>query len=208
MGSSVVGDTIRSENLNRKCNNNTIEENNKHEHNITCTLLNQQCIKIYHQNIRSLRNKTTELLCHLHHDSPHKLFLTKHHLHHDELTFLHIDNYILGACHYRKSKLKGGVCVFVQNSIKFTSLYIDSYCLDQDFEVCAIHLNSVYDKLCILAINSVYDKLCILAIYSFYVGNFFTFLTNFDLILHNFFNLKFNFIICGDININYLAESH
>jgi len=39
--------------------------------------------------------------------------------------------------------------MFVHNSFKLTSLNIDSYCLDQDFEVCASHLNSAYDKLCI-----------------------------------------------------------
>jgi len=67
--------------------------------------------------------------------------------------------------------------MFVHNNIKFISLNIDNYCLDQDFEVCAIHLHSVY------------DKLCILAIYRSHLGNFNTFLTNFDLILHKFFNL-------------------
>jgi hypothetical protein len=52
-----------------------------------------------------------------------------------------------------------------------------------------------------------YDKLCILASYRSPLCNFSTFLTNFDLIRHKFFNLKFNFIIYGDIDINYLAES-
>jgi hypothetical protein len=52
-----------------------------------------------------------------------------------------------------------------------------------------------------------YDKLCILASYRSPLCNFST-LTNFDLIQHKLFNLKFNLIICGDININYLAESH
>jgi hypothetical protein len=62
--------------------------------------------------------------------------------------------------------------------------------------VCAIHLHVVY------------VKLCILAIYISPLGNFDTFLTNFDLILHKFFNFKFNFIMCGDINVNYLAEHY
>jgi hypothetical protein len=64
--------------------------------------------------------------------------------------------------------------MFVHNSIKFTSLNINIYCLVQDFEVCAIQLKSVY------------DKLCILAIYRSPLGNFNTFLTNFELILHTF----------------------
>ena len=67
---------------------------------------------------------------------------------------------------------------------------IDNYCIDQDFEACAIQLNSKH------------DKLCILAIYRSPQGNFNTFLTNLDLILHKFFNLNFNFIMCGDINVD------
>jgi hypothetical protein len=61
---------------------------------------------------------------------------------------------------------------------------------------------------CAIRLNSVFDKLCILAIYRSPLGNFNTFLTNFDLILHKFFNFKFNFIMCGEINVNYLAESY
>jgi len=121
-----------------------------------------------------------ELLCHLHHDPPHILCVTEHHLHHDELASLHIENYKLGAYCYIKSKHRGCVCMSVCNSVTFTSLNIGNYCLDQDFEVCAIHLNSVY------------DKLCILDIYRSLLGNFSTFLTNFDFILHKFLNLKFN----------------
>jgi hypothetical protein len=82
----------------------------------------------------------------------------------------------------------------LHNSLIFTTLNIDNYCLDQDFEVSAAHVNSIYDKLCILAVNRSF------------LGNFNTFLTNFDLILHKFFNLKFNFILWGDININYFVE--
>jgi hypothetical protein len=84
----------------------------------------------------------------------------------------------------------------IHNSLTFTILNIDNYYLDQDFEVCSVHLNPVYDKLSISGINISF------------LGNFSTFLTNFDLILHKFLNLKFNLIICGDININYLAESY
>jgi hypothetical protein len=94
--------------------------------------------------IRSLRNKTNELLCHLNHDPPHILCLTEHHLQHDELAALNIDNYTLGAYCCRKSIHKGVVCIFVHIIIKlFSSLNIDNHCLDQDFAVCAIHLNSV-----------------------------------------------------------------
>jgi hypothetical protein len=85
--------------------------------------------------------------------------------------------------------------MFIHKSIKFTTINSDNYCLGQDFEVCAIYLNSFC------------GKLCILATYRSPLGNFTTFVCNFDLILNKFFNLKFNFIIYGDININYLVET-
>ena len=73
---------------------------------------------------------------------------------------------------------------------------IDNYCIELDFEACATQLNSKH------------DKLCVLAIYRSPQGNFNTFLTNLDLILHKCFNLNFNFTICGDINVDYLTESY
>ena len=153
-------------------------------------------IKIYHQNICSLRNKTEELLCHLNLEPPHLLCITEHHLHYDELASLHIENYTLGAHYCKKSKQKGSVCVFVHNGIKFVSLDINNYCIDQDFEARAIHLSSMY------------DNLCILTIYRAPLGNFNAFLSKLDQILHKFFNLNFNFMICGDFNVNYLLESY
>jgi hypothetical protein len=80
--------------------------------------------------------------------------------------------------------------------MKFTSLDIVNYCIDQDFEACAIRLNSKH------------DELCILVIYRSPEGNFTNFLTNLDLTLHKFFNLNFNFVICGDINVDYRTESY
>jgi len=85
--------------------------------------------------------------------------------------------------------------IFTSSVITFTSSDIDNYCLDQ------------YSR-CLQFIITLYDKLCILAIYRSPLGNLNTFLTNFDLILHKFFNLKFNFIICRDINVNYFAKSY
>ena len=138
----------------RKLNpKNTMEDHNNNNPSLTQLLLHKQPIKIYHQNIRirSLRYKMNELLCHLSNDPVHILCITEHHLHHEELTSFHVENYVLGSCYCRKSKYKGAVCIFAHNSIKYTFLDVDNYCSDQDFEACAIHLNSKHDKLCILA---------------------------------------------------------
>ena len=137
----------------------------------------------------------SELLCHLSHDLPHILCITEHHLNREELASFHVENYVLGSSYCRKLKNKGGVCIFIHNSITFTSIDIENYCLDQDFEACAIRLSSKH------------GAFCILAVYRSPQGHFNTFLTNFDLTLHKFYNHNLNFIICGDFNVDYCTEN-
>jgi len=133
-------------------NTNTPCRYKKHGMNALRTSHHNQTIKIFHQNIRRLRNKTNELVCCIQDDSPHILCLTEHHLQYKELALLHIENYILGAHYCRNTKHMGGVCMFLQNNIPFTCLEIGNYCKDQDIEMCGIQLNHEYDKLCILAV--------------------------------------------------------
>jgi hypothetical protein len=136
---------MRQRNIARNFNiNNTTEGHNNQDLSLTYILPHNQYIKIYHQNIRSFK-KQNKWTCHLHVDLRHIACLTEHHLHHDELASLCIENYALGAYYCRKTKHKGGACMFIHNSITFTNLNIDNYCLEQDNEVCAIYLNSVYD---------------------------------------------------------------
>ena len=181
----------------RKLNpKNTMEDYNSNNPSLAQLLLSKQSIKIYHQNVRSLRYKMNELLCHLSHDPPHILCRTEHQLHLEESASFHIENYVLGSCYCTKSKHKGAVCTYVHSTVNFIYLDIDNYCLDEDSEACAIHLNFKHDKLCILATCRSPR------------GNFNTFFkTKFDLTLHKFYNHNFNFIICGDINVDYLTES-
>jgi hypothetical protein len=122
--------------------------------------------------------------------------LTDFYVCHEELAAFQVENYVLGSSYCRQLKLKCGVCIFVQNNLKFTPLNVDEYCADQDFEVCAIHLHSTH------------NKLCILVIYRSPHGNFNTFITKLDLVLQKFFNLNFTLVVCGDVNVNYLMESH
>jgi hypothetical protein len=63
-------------------------------------------LKIFHQNIRGLGNKSNELCWHLHHDLPNILCLSEHHLSESELQLIHLTNYSLVANYCRKTFLK------------------------------------------------------------------------------------------------------
>jgi len=118
-----------------------------------------------------LRGKTSELLCHLHQDLPHLLCFSEHHLSQYEADFINIENYSIGAKYCRRKLQKGGVNIFIQSHLQFTTLNLDKHCVDQDIEVCA------------LTIDSTFLNIYILVIYRSPVGNFNTFVTQLDKIL-------------------------
>jgi len=110
----------------------------KHSLNMPNIIHSIQTSKIFHQNIRSLRNKTNELFCCIQDDPPHILCLTEHHLQYSELASSHIENYTVGAHYCRNTKHMGGVCMFIQKNTPFTRLETGNYCIDHDIEICGI----------------------------------------------------------------------
>jgi exonuclease III len=152
-------------------------------------------INIFHQNIRDLRFKCNELLCHLQNELTHILCFTEHHLDKDKLAILNIDNYQIGAHYSRNNYDEGGACIFVHNSLKFSAINLDSYCIDKDTEACAIRLNSIW------------KRVCMLTVYKSRNGNFTNFLTKMELILQNICKRKAKVIVCGDFNVNYMVNS-
>jgi len=97
---------------------------------LTCNspnLLNQSTsnsnfFTIFRQNIRSLRDKHQELLTHLFPNFPHVLCITEHHLKAPELQNICIDHYTLGAHFCRTSYAKGGVVIYILNTVRLTSI--------------------------------------------------------------------------------------
>ena len=122
-------------------------------------------LKLFHQNIRGLRGKTSELLCHLHQDLPHLLCFSEHHLSQYEADFINIENYSIAVKYCRRKLQKDGVSIFIQFHLQFTTPNLDKYCVDQVIEVCALKLDSTF------------SNICILVIYRSPVGNFNTFVT-------------------------------
>ena len=86
---------------------------NRHNPNKNYTDKSTVYIKIFHENIRGLRMKSSELIGHLHPDYPHALCLTEHHLKHFQIKNTVIENYNLEASYCRKQYEKGGVAIHI-----------------------------------------------------------------------------------------------
>jgi hypothetical protein len=63
-------------------------------------------------NIRGLRGKIVELLCHLHQDLPYLICLSEHHSGQSEIDLINIEHYSLGAKYCRKKLKRGGVTIY------------------------------------------------------------------------------------------------
>jgi exonuclease III len=64
--------------------------------------IKNKVLRVFHQNIRGLRNKTNELISSMHTNLPHITCLTEHRMKQLELEHFHIENYNLGARYCRK----------------------------------------------------------------------------------------------------------
>ena len=105
-----------------------------------------------------------------------------------------IDGYKLGAVHSRQVLKGGGVCIFIQNTLECTAIKLDKYCNKQKIEVCLLKIISIFHNILIMAVNRAPS------------GNFSLFLKRLDDILKSLYRVDLKFIICGDINIDYLTE--
>jgi hypothetical protein len=93
---------------------------------------------IYHQYIQGLKGKVNEFMLSLLPEVPHLICLPEHHLQLDEIINTHIPLYNLAA-KYCRSKLKcGGVCIFIQEYIKFSNINLLKFNKEQDLEINAV----------------------------------------------------------------------
>jgi hypothetical protein len=105
---------------------------------------------------------------------------------------IHLKKLLIRGQLLTKTFLKGGVSIFVYRNLKYSNIHIDEYNRDKDIEACAIQWNSTF------------DKLCILIIYRTPRDDFTNFINQLDLILQKPYNNKYNIVISGDVNVNYL----
>jgi hypothetical protein len=91
---------------------------------------------------------------------------------------------------------RGTVCIFVKKAQHFNKADISHHCQEQNLEICAI----------LLATKTA--NLIILSMYRSPSEDMDEFLKRLDAILKYLYSPKSEFIICDDININYLNENN
>ena len=110
-----------------------------------------------------------------------------------------------------------------QEALKFTNISLQKHCKEQDTEITAVQLKlnkknviiyCVYRAVIIFCVYRaviifcVYRAVIIFCVYRAPSGDFDYFLNKLDYILNSLHNYKTEFIICGDININYLGTNN
>jgi len=102
---------------------------------------NSNKFTIYHQNIRGISSKIDEFFTSLRYNRPQIICLTEHHLRTEEINNTTSDQYILGASFCRKKYKCGGVCIYISKSLQFSTINLEKYYKEKDFEICALKLN-------------------------------------------------------------------
>jgi hypothetical protein len=108
--------------------------------------------KNYHHNIRGLKGKINELMLPLLTKAPHFICLTEHQLKNYEIDATPISNYKLGAKYCRNKFKNGGVCIYIQEALKFTNINLQKHCKEQDIEIAALQLKLNKKNIIILCV--------------------------------------------------------
>ena len=104
--------------------------------NIKATSICKSVLHIYHQNTQGLKWKSDEILDFFHPVFHHVMWITEHHLNQYKIVQFCIDHYTLGAYCCRDSLMKGGVCIFVHNSLNFVVIDLEKFSNGQKIEAC------------------------------------------------------------------------
>ena len=159
------------------------------------TKTSKKDLVIFHQNIRGLSiTKLDELLVSLSINTPHIICLTEHHLSTNEIDTTVLTNHRLGAHFCRNTYKNGGVRIFISEIIQSTTINLDKFCKEKDFEICAAKLHLLS------------GEICIVTIYRSPSGDFQYFTDNLEKILSMIYSNNTEIIICGDFNVNYLTD--
>jgi exonuclease III len=127
--------------------------------------------------------------------NPHISCLREYHTEEQDLLNLTLTGYSLGSTYCNQNLQKQGVYIFIRDDESFNKIVTSLHCTKQTLEVCAVELETKS------------SNLRILALYRTPSANFNQFTERLDATLKYLYNPKSEFLICGDINVDYLNNN-
>ena len=109
---------------------------------------------LFHQNIRGLTNKLDEISIITQRNciDPQLFCFTEHHLKKFEIDKLFLEDYVLASSFCRETSLGGGVCILINQRLKYKAITLGSFCHEKTFEVCAVKLSLESQEIVVLCI--------------------------------------------------------
>jgi hypothetical protein len=126
----------------------------------------------------------------------HFICLSEHYTTLQNLSTISLDNYYLSYNFSHINHIGGGVCIFNGADLQYITCDVSQFCIEKTFEVCATQLD----------LGNYY--IIIIFIYRSLSGNFFNFFNQLNSILKYLYNTKAEFIICGDLNVDFSKDSN
>jgi hypothetical protein len=81
-----------------------------------------------------MKGKIDEFMIHLLREKPDIICLTEHQLRGFEMAVTCIPTYKVGAKFCRKNLKNGGICIFIREDIKYSTINVQRHCKEQDLE--------------------------------------------------------------------------
>lgn len=175
---------------------NLCDNENEHGNILNFPLINKQKsseINLLHLNIQCLNNKIDELnflLCDFKFDI---ISMCEHWLSENQLKSINLYNYNLVSFFCRETNKHGGVCVFLNDKIKYRTIDVTKFCTELHAEFCAVEIIKI-------------STVIITCYRSPKYGNFQCFLNSMNELLSYISSKYINIIMAGDFNINFLEN--
>jgi exonuclease III len=126
-------------------------------------------------------------------ERPHLMCLSEHHMRKEEMLVFSFPGYKLANSFCRETNLKG-VCILARDDMIYQPIDLNKLCKETTFEISAVKLN----------IGSTIVILC--CVYRAPYENPNYFLKYLEKTLKLLYQPTISFVICGDVNINFLRE--
>ena len=126
----------------------------------------------------------------------HFICLSEHYTTSQNLSTISLDNYYLPSNFSCINHTGAGACIFTGADLQYTISDVSQFCIEKTFVDCAteLHLGNYY--------------IIVICIYRSPAGNFLNFFNQLDSTLKYLYNTETQFIVCGDLNVDFSKHSN